>query len=247
MKTIGPLISPALSGSALLVLAVVDCGGKTGAELNPTPGAITGGYVSVGGSPGLGGYVAAGGSYHAGGVSPVGGSSALTLVGTRIPAIHRASAQSCVGVNSPPEPSIRYPENSSCLKHADCVDGVNGKCVTGVGSASSMGFCAYDECATDGDCNAGKVCYCTSTTAARCFSLGNCQVDADCANTGNSYCSPSMGFDCGGYRSIDSFYCHTAADTCQDDQDCSGTNYCNYDVYNGNWKCTATNNNCIIG
>lgn len=163
------------------------------------------------------------------------------------PLVHRERSLSCDGVHSPEEPSAQYldTEYSQCMQHADCTEGKNGKCVGGVGMAASLLSCVYDNCVTDADCNEGEVCYCTPTTAARCLSLGNCQVDSDCGDSG--YCSPSMSWDCGGYRPVDGFHCHTSKDTCRDDRDCSGNDYCNYNEFNDRWECTPTDISCVIG
>jgi mono/diheme cytochrome c family protein len=61
--------------------------------------------------------------------------------------------------------------------HADCTKGTNGRCIHGIGSASSYYYCAYDLCATDSNCDASKVCYCTASNAARCLTVGNCRTD----------------------------------------------------------------------
>lgn len=181
-----------------------------------------------------------------------GGTKTIAAAGAtmvpRPPTVHRPTAASCVGVHSPSEPSnIVYPESSRCTKHADCTDGVNGKCVGGIGMAGNMYSCVYDQCATDADCDAGKMCYCTAATPARCLSVGNCQTDGDCGGGPFSYCSPSMSWDCGGYRPIDGYHCHTPLDTCMDNSDCTGTDYCNFDVYEARWRCTATDRSCVIG
>lgn len=181
-----------------------------------------------------------------------GGAQTIATAGStmvpRPPSVHRPTAASCVGVHSPAEPSnILYPEHSSCTKHADCTAGVNGKCVNGVGMAGSMFSCVYDQCATDADCDPGKMCYCTASTPARCLSVGNCQTDGDCGGGPFGYCSPSMSWDCGGYRPIDGYHCHTPLDTCMDNSDCTGTDYCNFDVYEARWRCIATDRSCVIG
>ena len=167
---------------------------------------------------------------------------------TRAPASHRAKALSCVGVNSPPEPvQNEYGDYTRCARHEDCTEGENGKCISGLGRAGMMYFCVYDECASDADCDPGMVCHCDESTAARCFSIGNCQTDADCGAGEYGYCSPSMSSDCGGYRPLDGYHCHTGADSCIDDSDCTGTDYCNYSEYDDRWKCTPTDQGCVIG
>lgn len=108
-------------------------------------------------------------------------------------------------------------------------------------------YCVYDQCATDSDCDTGRVCYCTGSDSPRCLSLGNCLADADCGSGAYSYCSPSNGFDCAGYHSIDSYYCHTPNDTCIDDSDCGGNRYCNYSMTEGRWTCFSPQMTCAIG
>jgi hypothetical protein len=165
----------------------------------------------------------------------------------RPPSVHRGVSTSCAGIFSPAEPPTTVSLSGNCKKHADCTSGANGKCVSGLGNAGNYYTCSYDACSTDHDCELGKVCYCTANDSARCLSIGNCRTDSDC-NTGSyGYCSPSMSWDCGGYRPIDGYHCHTPSDSCMDDADCSGTDYCNFDVYEGRWKCTKTDVSCVIG
>ncbi len=230
-------------GLALLITSATclqACGGAVGGADRE---------ASTGGDPGVGGNRASGGTgaTASGGASGSGGSVGTggTTMTRREPAEHRPRAASCVGVHDPPEPVITS-EYSECITHADCTDGVNGKCVTGIGMAWSTGFCDYDQCATDADCDPGMVCYCSASDSARCLWTGNCLTDADCG-AGN-YCSPSMGTDCGGYHSIDGFHCHTAGDTCSDDADCTGDReYCDYDEYGNRWECVSPDDGCAIG
>lgn len=165
----------------------------------------------------------------------------------RPPDVHRPVALSCEGVHSPPDPGGAENVNfGSCTQHADCTEGENGKCVArGIGMSAGYRYCAYDQCFTDDDCDKGRVCYCTPRDAARCLSVGNCQVDADCGPGG--YCSPSMGSDCSGYHTIDGYHCRTPADTCVDDSDCTGSDYCNFEPYKNLWECTPINMGCAIG
>lgn len=163
----------------------------------------------------------------------------------RVPAEHRPTAVLCAEVRPASDPvNVQY---GDCKQHADCTNGSNGRCVSGIGYMSNRFYCVYDQCATDSDCDAGKVCYCTASEAARCLSVGNCQTDADCGGGGYGYCSPSNGWDCGGYHTIDSYHCHTPKDTCIDDSDCTGRDYCDYDPVDGRWECTSPNMNCAIG
>jgi hypothetical protein len=119
--------------------------------------------------------------------------------------------------------------------------------VSGIGYSAYRYYCVYDTCATDADCDPGKVCHCSASASARCLSLGNCRTDADCGGGNYSYCSPSMGPDCSGYHYIDSYRCHTPTDACIDDSDCTGGDYCNFNDYAGRWTCTAKNMLCAIG
>ncbi|HOU94464.1 MAG TPA: hypothetical protein PLU22_25610 [Polyangiaceae bacterium] len=203
--------APLIAGAVLLA----GCGGS----VESTPGGSESGGITSGGAPS--GGVASGGA-------PSGGST--PVLPPREPEVHRAEARSCVGVHDPAEPNLDY-ASGDCRTHADCTEGEGGKCVNGQGSSYGYLYCVYDTCETDADCDPGMVCYCTESTAARCLSIGNCQTDADCA--AGSYCSPSMSWDCGGYRPIDGFHCHTPGDTCIDDADCTGDDYCNFDVYDG--------------
>lgn len=225
---------------------VLGSGGATGTAITiPTGGATsTGGATAVvttstGGAP-----TSTGGSTSIATSSTGGTSAPASTIAPREPTTHRAQASSCLGVNSPPEP---VNTGTSCKKHADCTAGVNGKCVNGIGMAWSITWCVYDQCATDENCTAGKVCFCTSTSAARCLSVGNCRTDADCGTGPYAYCSASMGMDCGGIHSVDGYHCHTPQDSCIDNSDCTGNQYCDFNDYEGRWKCTAPNMTCVIG
>jgi hypothetical protein len=70
-------------------------------------------------------------------------------------------------------------------------------------------------------------------------SFGNCRIDADCGNEHYSYCSLASSWECNGLRLLDSYYCHTPKDKCLDDRDCTGNQYCNFDVVEGRWECVA--------
>jgi hypothetical protein len=72
-------------------------------------------------------------------------------------------------------------------------------------------------------------------------------VDADCGGGAYSYCSQGYGWDCGSYRPLGDYYCHTPQDTCMDDSDCTGQDFCNYDVVDGRWECKTPNLGCMIG
>lgn len=191
-----------------------------------------------------------GGSRNPGGSKAIGGSwggQSGSVVSPREPKMHRPQATSCAGVFAPPEPV--NPQNGNCKKHADCTGGTNGRCITSnIGSGSGwLYYCTFDKCATDADCDPGKVCFCGAGNAPTCFSLGNCRTDADCGGGANSFCSPAYGSDCGGYHWYSGYYCHTPKDTCIDDGDCTGKDYCDYDVIDGRWECKSPNMMCAIG
>jgi hypothetical protein len=198
-------------------------------------------------SQGWGGSSGGGASSLGGGKGSAG--QAGTTVGPRVPTIHRPRADSCVGVFAPAEPVDPY-SGSGCKKHADCTQGKNGRCVLdpiGIGRASRMYYCSYDQCATDADCDPGIVCLCSPNDSAHCLYAGTCQTDADCRGGAVGYCSPGYGRDCGGYHSYSGFYCHTPWDACFEDSDCTGSDFCSYNVVNGGWECTPLNMTCVIG
>lgn len=230
------------SGALSIALVVAGCGGRSVDESGTTVDAGLGGWVGSGGSS-----ASAGGSVGSTSTLAIGGRTVGNTVAPRPPAIHRERATSCVGVHSPPEPTQLADESTQCRRHADCTAGKNGKCVAGIGMAWDYGWCVYDQCDTDANCDPGKVCYCSASDSARCLSVGNCQTDVDCATGAYRYCSPAMGSDCSGHHSVDSFKCHTAADSCMDDSDCSNDQYCNFDIYEGRWVCMAPNSSCAIG
>ena len=103
-----------------------------------------------------------------------------------------------------------------------------------------------DLCITDSDCADGGVCSCKGATRAYAGASngnacipGNCRVDSDCVPGGA--CSPTVNPNCGGFYGIQGYYCHTCADQCLNDADCtsdSGPNgYCAYDPSIGYWAC----------
>ncbi|GAC1561658.1 MAG: hypothetical protein NVS3B10_19370 [Polyangiales bacterium] len=78
---------------------------------------------------------------------------------------------------------------------------------------------------TDADCGSAGVCACRLATVAEsnvCF-RGNCRTDADCKA---SWCSPSgvdVSSSCPGLPiGTVGYFCHSAADACVDDADCTG-------------------------
>jgi hypothetical protein len=181
-------------------------------------------------------------------VGGAGGSSAGASLGgsgghvTREPTQHRAEATAC-GVPPPNTGAAggsargAAPPEQPCTENGECTSGPNGRCTFGRGGQ----YCSYDGCFADTDCLAGAVCMCSSPDGMgnRCSSPG-CQVDADCPG---SWCSPTFG-TCGAYGGIQNYSCHTAADECVNDSDCSdgspGAAYCMYDPLVTHWICSST-------
>lgn len=222
---------------ALFLIAASGCGRSgTAQPLFGGDGGVT--------SNGDGGQ---GGASNLGGGTASGGQSG-TIISPRVPIDHRAQANSCEGVFAPPEP-VDPPATSNCQKHADCTQGKNGRCITGNMGAGrgQYYFCTYDTCATDADCTSGKVCFCGAGNSPYCFQVGNCRTDADCGGGMYGYCSPAYGGDCGGYHWYSGYYCHTPKDTCLDNKDCTGNDYCDFDVIDGRWECKSPNMLCAIG
>ncbi len=168
-----------------------------------------------------------------------------TVCAGRVPVHHRDHAVACS-----PTPFSYDAGVVACTTDADCGD---GGAVGGVITASHclQGQCSPDDCLSDSDCPNNQVCSCSpatrgyaGSTANRCVS-GNCETDADCAT--GSYCSPSD--DVGGpFYGTYGYYCHSCADSCTDDTDCSftcfGTPWCAYDTTVGHWACGTS---CAAG
>ena len=135
---------------------------------------------------------------------------------------------------SPCRPDSPDPGGSGgmCSTHADCTAGPNGRCSFGMIGA----FCSYDDCFTDADCAAGEVCSCDGAyfSGANVCVPANCHVNSDCTS---GRCSPSYGCLVGG--GPEGWYCHTAADACAVDADCSGSpgGRCAYDTTTRRWAC----------
>ena len=164
--------------------------------------------------------------------------SPQTVCAGRVPVHHRDHAVACS-----PTPFSYDAGVVACTTDADCGD---GGAVGGVITASHclQGQCSPDDCLSDSDCPNNQACSCSpatrgyaGSTANRCIP-GNCKTDADCAP--GSYCSPSD--DEGGpFYGTHGYYCHSCADACTDDTDCSntcfGTPWCAYDTTVGHWAC----------
>ena len=210
-------------------------GGDTSAAGTPGAGAPSGGAPS-GGGPSGGAPGAGSGGRAAAGASSGGSGGHVTPEPTQ----HRSEATAC-GV--PPSTGSggsaaqgASPPLQMCTKSSECTSGANGRCTSGrIGQ-----YCSYDECFVDADCAAGAVCLCSAPdgTGNRCTQPG-CQVDADCPG---SWCSPTFG-TCGSYGGVTNYSCHTAADECVNDSDCTsnslGGGYCMYDPQVTHWVCST--------
>jgi hypothetical protein len=219
-----------MKGRAVVFVAMLaaGCGGRT----NDSGGSVaSSGSVASGSSAGA----SASGTAQAG---SSGGSVAESDAG-RVPVNHRPSDAQCSTSAAPggcagPFPD---PDDAGCASDNHCTEaGTNGRCINQGGGPAAPCFCTFDKCLVDTDCPNGQTCAChgapyTDGHGNTCVP-GNCRVDADCGAEG--YCSPSSLTACG--NSLAGYYCHTAADLCIDDSDCSGEG-CVYSTTNSRWEC----------
>ena len=164
----------------------------------------------------------------------------------RTPKVHRATEILCSPERVNIEPTVAPDnKNADCRSNAECKDKPNGRCV----QLGRRGWqCTYDHCFKDADCSgAHAVCYCRESKSVyphQCLPSGNCRVDSDCAG-GKGFCSPTYG-SCGYYDGLQGYFCHTPADECVDDDECTkkskdskevipGT--CRYEESVGHWRC----------
>jgi hypothetical protein len=159
----------------------------------------------------------------------------------RVPLHHRTVGTTCTPAPLPSEPEI--PDAGlgpsatfECRTHADRTAQPRGRCIfypTSPPTDPGGTRCIYDECTTDIVCAPEATCVC-GTLANICVQ-GNCRVDADCGP--NGYCSPGLDA-CGNPVG---FYCHTAADTCIDDTDCTNglSMKCIPDATTHMWGCAS--------
>jgi hypothetical protein len=116
-----------------------------------------------------------------------------------------------------------------------CTSGANGRCecLWEQNACGSHPICTYDDCASDADCGAGWACLCRETslpagltatasdTRRTVCVAASCRVDSDCGAGG--YCSPSPSIACNDWFDVQ-YRCHTPADECLSDSDCSPPN-----------------------
>ena len=152
------------------------------------------------------------------------------------PLVHRATGATCPADRGPGDFSSGA--GGDCDADTDCTTGTQGRCLVSRGGAV-LNSCSYDECHVDADCAAGSACDCradaSSNAPNRCLG-GDCVLDSDCGAGG--YCSPSVAFDQVNYPVVGT-YCHTAADTCVNDEDCTPASArCAFDPSTAHWACS---------
>jgi hypothetical protein len=126
------------------------------------------------------------------------------------------------------------------MDDSQCTSGTNGRCTAFVSGFGTNYLCTYDACFVDSDCPGLAVCECGqamgSGRAANACLSSNCRVDADCGPGG--YCSPSYS-SCGARGGFTGYYCHTPADDCTNDSDCTQLGYwCGWQPYDAKWTCS---------
>jgi hypothetical protein len=167
------------------------------------------------------------------------------LARSKVPVIHRPTAPICPSDRPAAGCSVQFP-GALCHLDSDCTAGTNGRCS---GNGHDGCNCTYDTCTSDANCPSGTLCACRNPSrndqGANVCLPSNCRVDADCGPGG--YCSPSFDPGCGAYSGVTGWFCHTAADTCTNDSDCTGQdfgftegNYCGFFPQVGHWQCAAT-------
>ena len=176
---------------------------------------------------------------------------------------HRSTRRSAVACGAEPRPDgspgphgcgfFLGPQTTffdgGCARDEDCTTGSNGRCdctsITPVNAATDL--CTYDQCTSDSDCVAVCVCRDAPLPGANLTATahdppnvclgGNCKIDSDCG--GGGYCSPSPALGCGATYWY-GYYCHSAADQCTNDSDCTdGNAYCAYSTEVGHWICST--------
>jgi hypothetical protein len=160
--------------------------------------------------------------------------------GHEVPLNHRPNDSQCAQT---PAPGTCMLQNvgGQCSQDSQCTSGTNGRCIENNGGALFC-QCTYDTCTQDTDCPTGDLCVCHGSPytfgAGNTCMMGNCRVDSDCGASG--YCSPTVGTS--GCGSVGGYYCHTAADQCVNDSDCSGSmsgpELCEWSATNNRWQCT---------
>jgi hypothetical protein len=130
-----------------------------------------------------------------------------------------------------------FPYVSDCHRDADCTAAPGGACRLSLGTE-----CLYNECQVDSDC--GPMARCDCQDVRRCVPA-QCFSEDDCAGLA---CSPSLALQCGNIYPPVGYYCRTAQDECQSDDDCMAAcaatrtsppcgSSCVYDPAVSHWAC----------
>jgi hypothetical protein len=206
------------------------------ADVAMTNAAICGGASSC---PTFSGPCCRGGSCSLGAACVSAADAGAESGAGRVPVNHRPSDAQCSTAAAPGDCVAPFPD-AGCAGDNDCTEAdTNGRCINQGGGPAAPCFCTFDECLVDTDCPGGQTCAChgapyTDGRGNTCVT-GNCRVDADCGAEG--YCSPSsLTAICG--DSLAGYYCHTAADLCIDDSDCSSGG-CLYSTTDSRWECAV--------
>ena len=163
-------------------------------------------------------------------------------------AIHRASIE-------PVDPTIDAAAcdgteiEQSCSTDADCDDGPNGKCISGV--SNDYGYyesvtacdCAY-ACASDAECDDGEVCLPvgvveTGDAWSACIAA-SCAQDADCAS---GECGLGAYDDGCAYWA--ELQCRLPDDECRSDDDWDDDESCAVHLFDSDFECNSVE--CAIG
>lgn len=160
------------------------------------------------------------------------------------PKRHRPVATACDATR--PATAAPEPSASGCKTDLECTPeggaAKNPRCVFDF--LANKNVCSVDECTTDADCGASRVCACRlapSFGANRCLNAG-CTVDGDCGVVGKGFCSPSGD---GVFANCPlpepgalGYFCHGPADECTDDADCGGGNaFCLFSPAKSHFAC----------
>lgn len=151
---------------------------------------------------------------------------------------HRPTAVAC-----PSGPGTCKTAASSCASDSDCTQSAHGHCDTN--GTNSCG-CRYDQCVSDGECGGSNSCICASQIVAGqlgnpgnvCSTVGNCHVDSDCGVGGSCSPSPTVNGCAPWFGTVEGYFCHSAADSCNNEVDCAaGNRSCGYLPELGHWGC----------
>jgi hypothetical protein len=190
------------------------------------------------GSGGASGPAGAAGS----GASGAGASGGAIGTAGRVPSMHRPTAAACPMLAPPTSmvcPLAGLSQEGNCSADADCVAGIDGRCVGFLPQGNCS--CTYDACFSDGDCARGEVCACSGSYSGNACVTSACHVDADCGFFG--FCSPEADHCTG---AVLGYFCRTSRDTCVNDSDCGTGSRCERDPDVGIWTCRLAGDGCPL-